>query len=820
MSKPSARRPSPESRLVAGFRRAAGWTEAHRRLTGLAVVGALILAVLAAAGLQRDASPRLLLDADAPAAATTAEVERQFGSEPLALVVARPLGELLDADGMVALQRLERDAARISGVKNVFGPAALVNSTLEQIPLVIRQELGPKAAAAERAAAEARRVAKEVKADAATTAAAEMEARLRSLGPARKQYQDLFARFAALGVPSASNGAFVQALMLGAGGAPKDRLRWLLPDDRHALIVIRLKSGLSQGQVDAVGRRLDALATDERSTGLPVTVVGAPLVAAAVARNLNDELLRLLPGVLLAMVALLAIRRRFRPRRGLLIVPGLLGAAAAIASSRIFGLGLTPATLAALPVILGLGVDFSVQLDGAFREARMRHRPGEAARVAIGQLAVPLGRSILAMTLGFGILLLSSVPLVQRLGVLLTIGTGVAFVSAMAIVPSMLQVIDPGRRGPVALPVRVPATLKGARLVAGVAAIVLVAGLALSDGIKLSTDPQQLARHDLPELRRAEAAATTFGAGGQIRVAVRADDVAAPDTLRWMSAAQGRIAKLDPRLRQGPSLAELLTAGGRLPDGALARQMLGVIPPRVARAVVNDRRTFTEFTYTIPPLDADALGRLQHRIDVVLSTAPKGVTADAGGLVPVVTAALDEVKGSRPWLMLAAAVAAFVLLALCGLGPRRAAVSVVPAVGAASACSLLLAATGVRLSPLSASLEPLLVAITVQFSVLVEHRATQLRTAGADAVTAARNAARELAPAIATSTATVACGFAVLMISTVPVLRQFGLVAALEVLVASAFALVVTPALWLLLTEGRSSARRVQRLATTPASSA
>lgn len=795
------------------WRRAADWTAAHRVVSGVAVVAALISAAATGAMLTRDASPRLLLKADAPAAATTTTVERQFGSEPLALVVSRPLGELLDAEGMVALQRLESGAARIPGVKSVFGPATLVNSTLEQIPLVIRQELGPKAAAAERAAAEARRVAKQVNADKATTASAEMEARLQSLGPARKQYQDLFARFAALGVPSTSNAAFVQALMLGAGGAPKERLRWLLPDARHALVIVRLKSGLADAQIDDVGRRLAVLARHEQRAGLPVTVAGAPLVAAAVARDLNDELLRLLPAVLLAMVAILALRRRFRPRRGLLIVPGLLGAAAAIVGSRVFGLGLTPATLAALPVILGLGVDFSVQLDNAFRDARQRHRPQEAARAAIDELSGPLSRSVLAMIVGFGVLLLSPVPLVQRLGVLLALGTGAAFVAAMVLVPSMLRVIDPGRRAPVVLPLRVVRTRRGARLVAAGAGLVLLAGLALSHGIRLSTDPQQLARKDLPELQRAEDAAATFGAGGQIRIAVRAADVTSPATLRWMASAQDQIAKLDPRLRQGPSLAELLTAGGRLPDGALARRMLAVIPPKVATGVVDERRDLTEFTYTIPPLDAEALARLQHRIDRVLSTAPSGVTAHAGGLVPVVTAALDDVKGGRPWLMLAAALAAFALLAIGGLGMQRAAVAVGPAVGAAAACSLLLAATGVRLSPLSASLEPLLVAVTVEFSVLVEHRATRLRAGGAEAAAAVRGAVRELAPAIATSTLTVACGFAVLMLSTVPVLRQFGLVAALEVVLATVFALVVTPALFMLATQSEVARGRVRRSA-------
>jgi predicted RND superfamily exporter protein len=105
-----------------------------------------------------------------------------------------------------------------------------------------------------------------------------------------------------------------------------------------------------------------------------------------------------------------------------------------------------------------------------------------------------------------------------------------------------------------------------------------------------------------------------------------------------------------------------------------------------------------------------------------------------------------------------------------------------------------MAAAGVSLSPLSASLEPLLVAITIEFAILVEGRMEAERRLGADPQEAGRTAVRWVGAPVLVSASTVGLGFAVLLISPVPVLRQFGGLAAVEVVSAAALALALVPA--------------------------
>src|SRR4029450_2480085 len=98
--------------------------------------------------------------------------------------------------------------------------------------------------------------------------------------------------------------------------------------------------------------------------------------------------------------------------RGLRLVPGVI-ALAAVAMTfglmALVGAPLTMASIAALPVLLGLGVDYAIQYQAGVEET------GDAARAA--RIAVPvIATAALATGAGFLVLLLSPVPMVRGFG--------------------------------------------------------------------------------------------------------------------------------------------------------------------------------------------------------------------------------------------------------------------------------------------------------------------------------------------------------------------------------------------------------------------
>ncbi|HEX2127049.1 MAG TPA: MMPL family transporter [Thermoleophilaceae bacterium] len=125
----------------------------------------------------------------------------------------------------------------------------------------------------------------------------------------------------------------------------------------------------------------------------------------------------------------------FRSRPRLLpLVLALAAAAMTFGALSLAGGSLTMASVAVLPVLIGLAVDYAIQFQARFDEERAR-RPGRppdesavAAAAAGGPTIVTAG---IATAVGFLVLLLSPVPMVRGFGALLVLGVGLALTCAI-----------------------------------------------------------------------------------------------------------------------------------------------------------------------------------------------------------------------------------------------------------------------------------------------------------------------------------------------------------------------------------------------------
>ncbi|MCW3012703.1 MAG: hypothetical protein JWO90_3107, partial [Solirubrobacterales bacterium] len=655
--------------------------------------------------------------------------------------------QTLTTEGLTGLLTFEGRAAKLAGVQAVYGPGTFLNQTVGQVETVIQRELGPVAARAEEVAKAAFAEARRRGLDPGRAERIGETARLEALGKKRDEYQSLFTRYGYLGLPSLANRNFVLGLVFGAGTTPKERFQWLFPDARHALVLIRPEAGLSDARLRALGAELSRLAASASTAGVRLDVAGVPLVVAAVAETFSSELLRLAPVVVLGM--LLALWAGLRARRGrlALLVPAGLAVLATAAASRLLGLGLTPATVAALPVVLGLAVDYGVQLQvRAFAERAAGHSPASAGRRAVAVIAPTLLVAATAMAAGFLALTLSSVPLIDRLGQTLAVGTMLAVVIVLALAPWTGGIGD--ARGGVRMPEdlrlpRVPALLRGrGRLGFAAGCVIAVVGLVLAGGTRVQSDVAELAPRGLPELAAVERTQRELGVGGTLRIAITGADVTRPDVLAWQAALTRRALAADPRLRPGPNLGELLSAGGATPESPeQVRRLLAVVPSYFLDAVLSRDRRRSEMTFGVPVVDVHEQGRILARLQPALDDAPPGVRVEGAGLVASAVSSVEALEGDRGKLLLLASLAVALVLLVVHRRLDRALIPLVPALMAAGISACLVRALGIDLSPLGAGLEPLVLAVGVEFGVLLDARYREARTAGAGrdaAATAAR----------------------------------------------------------------------------------
>lgn len=817
----------------------------------LATLAVVLAGTVLALRLEPTTSADQLVGADTEEYAATQAYYERFGDDAIYVLVRGPLTKLVltaDIQRVVGLEGCiggnvpanveprggpDGPCAQLGErkpVKVVYGPGTFINTSVGEIADRFAKESKKAQREAQRAARAARKLAlargiSRAEAD----RLAEGARQLRQQQFVRDILQ-LSLRYGITRVPTLNDTAFVSRLVFAnaARGEPKQRFAYLFPTKDSALIQVRLKPGLSDAEHDRaieLVRAAVAMPDWRLANGGTYVVTGAPVVLSDLTVSISDSIRLLLLAVVVFMALALAVVFRARARLVPLLIA--LGAAAlTFGGLSAAGASLTMASIAVLPVLVGLAVDYAIQFQSRLEEGR-----GDVRRAALAGGPTILTAAA-ATAAGFLVLLLSPVPMVQGFGLLLVIGVVLALlltltagVAAVAVLPrrSAPEPLAAAWRGAGELltgnpPARAigragAAVGRGAlrlaterpRRMLGIAFVLAAAGWVMHTQTPVESDLQKLVPQDLPALEDLRALQEATGVGGQLDVVVHSEDgLARPETVRWMSDYQGRLLKrYGYRAGRGCGEAELCPAFS-LPDlfeGDVAASrsaiegLLDAVPPYLSQGVITaDRKTAT-MAFGIRLM---ALERQQEVIETMRRELdpPEGVTAELAGL-PVLAAAANERIASdwrRALQLLAGLLAVALVLLLALRSPRRALVPLVPIALATGWSGLVLWATQIPLNPMSVTLGALVIAISTEFSVLLSERYRQERAAGHDSAEALRRTYASTGRAVTASGVTAIAGFAVLVVSDITMLRDFGIVTVVDLTVSLLGVLAVLPA--------------------------
>lgn len=769
------------------------------RLGRWAAAGLLLaaaLTALAAAGVPRlntEAGLELLADPSSPSYRDQAAYAATFGSDPIIVELEpAPGGSLLTPTHMVGLAGMEGQLSALRGVKRVYGPGTLVNTFANEVTKRALDICGQQGKAAEQAAIDGARAAGKPAADQQSAGQAAFDAAVRTCA------QDLAKQYPTLGLPAVDNPAFYGEVLLEPGGRQvRPFWVWALPDTDHALIQVRMDPSATPADVRRAIDRVDSQVHRKELAGLQAHVTGAPALAVSLADSVQRSLLLLLPLTLVAMllVTLLAIRVPLR----LLAVP--LAALAGLWTAGLAAwlrLPLTPATLAVLPVVLGLTTDYVIQAANRLAEeegtvdARVR-RVAQTILPATGIAAVATGAAVLAFAV-------SPIPLVRQFAFFMALGVACSFaVSVLAGLP-LVYLVAARRPGLAAVrPARaLPLVERAGRLsLRGTAALVVLGllGWAAMPLVRVETDLSQLMPAGSAALAETDHIRHAVGLVGELDLVLKGGDVTAPEAVTWLQSATDRATSRD--LRPLTGLSGFLTAfnNGTPPDPKQTALILSRIPPYFTGAVVSADRHLARSVFGIPRLtsvaeDQSLIARLRRGGD-----PPAGYRAYPAGLAVIAADALDGLE--RQQLLLNGGALAVVLVVLLAAYRHllTAVLAVAPTAVAAGWATAILAAIRFEASPINVLLAGVVVAFATEFSVLWLARYRAELRAGALPDAAAQVASGRVGPAILASALALAAGFLVLVVSPVPMVRDFGLACGLDMALATVAVLALLPPL-------------------------
>jgi hydrophobe/amphiphile efflux-3 (HAE3) family protein len=847
----------------------------RRPLLVLAVTAVLALggAVLALR-LEPSAATETLVDQGSSTFRDTERFKHDFGDEAILVLVrgdlsrtvlTSDLGRLIrlegclsgnvpdNKEGLAKLPPVCRDIAELHPAKVVYGPGTFVNTAAGQIQDQFTREQQKAAAEAQRVAEAARRLSKRrgdppaEQARLAQSAAQAVQAKFIN------ETLRLALRYGLSDVPRVDDPGFVSALVFdrtaapgqrAEPGTPKARFAYLFPSKNAALIQVRLRPDLTDSErqraIDLIRTAIGEKAFRPRE-GAKYIVTGVPVVAAGLADSIQTAIFVLLGAALLLMAATLALV--FRARLRLLpLALALAAAAMTFGALWVAGGDLTMASIAALPVLIGLAVDYAIQFQARYNEAASRSEPEPAiaAAVAGGPTILTAG---LATATGFLVLLLSPVPMVRGFGLLLVVGIVLALACALCAGFAALTRFAPrGGGGEDATRSRAAALREHPRVhaagewladrswrtlgfalsrpkrVLAIGLAVAVVGLALDTQSEVVSDVRELVPQDLQALKDVNVLQEETGVSREIDVTKRAAHITDPTVIAWMTRFQDQVLRTHgyesgkrctqdkdpPELCPALSLPDLFStaAGGQ----SQVRSLLDAVPAYFSQGVVTaDRKTANlAFGIRLMPLDRqkDVVDDIKARLK-----PPEGVEASVVGL-PVLAA---EANGalSSPWrrglTLLAALAGVFLVLLAARRSAREAAVPLIPIALATGWSGLVVFVLGllpgpleVDLNPMSVTLSALVIAISTEFSVLLSSRYRQERDAGAGPARAIELAYASTGAAVLASGVTAIAGFAALVFSDIRMLRDFGIVTVVDLTVSLLGVMIVLPAalLW------------------------
>jgi len=825
-----------------------------------AVLIVFVLAVLAAAllttRLQADTSPRTLLGDDSPSFAATERAQDLFGSDAIVvrvagrvanLVMTSDLERVLGLEGCIAGKQIAAGGsgpcsrlAVLQPAQSVIGPGTFINTSATQIANEYDRRIAAARTQAKQAAAGARKLgraqglsAAEIERVAKAASDAVVERALLQLGT-------LGLRFGVLQKPNINDQNFVSRLVFQGGktaGTPKQRFAYLFPTADTSLITVRLRRGLTEEQ------KRSAIADIRAATEMPewqlknggsYAVTGAPVVLSDLTTSISDALVAL--GSFAVVVMALVLALIFRTTRRLIpLLVALAAAALTFGLLALVGASLTVAAVAVAPIMIGLVVDYALQLQARVADRRSE---GDDLAAAVGAVSRQDAPTIVAAALttaaGFSVLVISPVPMVRSFGLLLVVAVLVGLLTALLVGPAALA-LRGCRHAPRALARRLSAAGSGASLLlrenrltraglrlarrardaaAGAASrrprrVLLTAGAVALLGfvaetqIAVESDVTRLAPQNLDSLTALRGLQESTGVGGQIDVLVEGGRVTDPAVVKWMSGYQRRVLEsVGYSDRRGCGKADLcpafslpdLLSGFKNPTRAQIEGLLEAVPESFSQNVITaDRRAATvAFGLRLMPLERQSKVIEQMRAEL---DPPQGVRATVVGL-PVLAADANDAISSplrRILTLLAGLVVVAVALRILLGRWRRALVPLVPIVIATGWAPLLLLATGIPLNPMSVTLGALVVAVATEFSVLLSERHRRARAAGSDFAAALRETYGSTGRSVLASAVTAIAGFAVLIASQIRMLRDFGLVTVIDLGVAVLAVMVVLP---------------------------
>ena len=621
---------------------------------------------------------------------------------------------------------------------------------------------------------------------------------------------------------SLDNPEWVDVLLHGPDGKIRKPLLSSFFDDTHAQMIVRLKGNADIETEGAGAVAVKQAFEDRQLEGAKTLVTGAPVLLKDINDYLKGGILSLGAIAIAIMVVILLLFFKVRWRLLPLAVV-LVGVTWAFGLAGWLGIPLSIVTIAGLPVMLGVGIDYAIQMHARIEEEVLIDR----AEHPIQETARNLGPALLVVTFdalfAFAALRFAKVPMIREFALILCIGIAVICFCSIILPLAILGIREfksPTKGGDFregalgSFVVRLgSAPAKAAPLMIGASLLIFAGGIFTEGKLTLQTDPIEWVNQESQNRKDVATLEAQTDASSELGIYVTANDrdqLFTDPTMDWMETfTNDSLRRYPDRLLVASSiltpladLADVAGASNYVPSGDLVKAAYEAAPESVRAFTVSKTSPAFNILFITKPGDLSERAVMINDMRDKLALdgprgnqPPSGIDATPSGLAVVGVGLLENLESNRVLLTYLSIGLVFAFLTVRLRSLTRSLLSLVPVLIAVGAASLIAFVFSLKLSPMTAVGGPLVIAVCTEFTSLILLRFIEERERGLAPQAAADVTAARTGRAFIVSAMTAITGVGVIATSSLPLLRDFGIIVAMNVFVALASALVILPPL-------------------------
>jgi uncharacterized protein len=598
---------------------------------------------------------------------------------------------------------------------------------------------------------------------------------------------------------------------------PEATRKVAVPSNVLTLVQIPLVAGLSDDTEVATLNNIQSLVdSSQPPAGVTIHLSGMPSFRSQMKSAMGSQTGILIGAAMILMIIVMGLLFSYVSYRFLPVVFVGLGLSTALGLMGLAGIQLNMAVMGAFPVMIGLGIDYAIQFHARLDEESRKGSLDDAVFMTITRTGPAVMYAMLATSLGFCAMFISTIPMIQSFGLVAMIGIMSCYCISLVGIPAVALVIHykPKQQAPKVcyavgedacntLPAQkkkswsygqflTSTSVKIARNpvpILLIAALIAVIGFQIDPLIPIEANENNFVPSDMPAKIQMDKVTRILGATSTADFYVEGGRVTDLDTIRWLKNFQDYELSKHSELTSSTSIVTYILAynGGEMPETqSQLNAILDKIPSSVKEQYISGSMRGVMHFKTIKlqiPQEEDLKTVMVS--DISFLQPPPGITVQPVGSFDIMTSLIGGLSTSKDEMTYLGFGLIFVFLALVyrhihAISPL---IPIILVVGWNSVAMYIL---GISYSPLTATLGSMTIGVAAEYTILVMERYSEEEERLHDHIAAIQESVNRIGTAITVSGLATFFGFSALCLASFPITSNFGI----STLIAVGFSLI------------------------------